>query len=78
MAMSWEYEVVVIGAESPGLLNLTGGQVDGGELRRQMNRLGGQGWELVTAIDTNYVNGATRQVMLLFKRPIAAAQAADE
>jgi hypothetical protein len=37
---------------------------------KEMNRMGQAGWELVSALDTNSSNGATRFVILIFKRPL--------
>jgi hypothetical protein len=34
-----------------------------------MNRLGSQGWELVSAFDTSRGGGGTRDVIAVFKRP---------
>ena len=77
--MQWEYEMMVIGAENPGFRTLTGGQFNDNALHRAMNKLGSQGWELVTAFDTNYIKGATRDIVLLFKRPrVTTAMPADQ
>jgi hypothetical protein len=36
-----------------------------------MNELGSQGWELVTGFDTNKSYGETRDVVVIFKRPVS-------
>jgi hypothetical protein len=62
--MKWEYRALKI--EPKGLL---GGIVDAGEFERALNELGNQGWELVTAFDTNLSHGASREVIAVLKRP---------
>lgn len=62
--MMWEYRMVKIATTG-----LSGGKLDEHALTAYMNDLGSQGWELVTAFDTNQVYGATRDVVAVFKRP---------
>jgi hypothetical protein len=62
----WEYEVLKL--EPGGLL---GDKMDVEEMREILNSKGRQGWELVGGFDTNYGEGATREVILLLKRPLA-------
>ena len=38
------------------------------ELDKYMNTLGAEGWELVSAFDTNEAYGASRDVIAIFKR----------
>ncbi|HEX8311935.1 MAG TPA: DUF4177 domain-containing protein [Chthoniobacteraceae bacterium] len=40
------------------------------ELNVDLNRFGAQGWELVSAFDTNKNQGGTRDVVFIFKRPL--------
>lgn len=61
----WEYKAVKI--EAHGVL---GGNIDLKELEREFNVQGREGWELVSAMDTNLVEGATRYVVGLFKRSL--------
>ena len=61
--MNWEYKTIKLGAR--GFL---GGKIDESELDARMKRLGADGWELVTAFDTNTVDGKTRDVVAIFKR----------
>lgn len=63
--MRWEYKTVQFAAK--GFL---GGKLDSGQIEAHMNSLGAEGWELVTAFDTNYGQGATRDVLIIFKRPV--------
>ncbi len=63
--MKWEYRTVKF--ESKGML---GGHVNEAKIDASLNDLGGQGWELVSAFDTNsFAQGATRWLVFLFKRP---------
>ena len=62
--MKWEYKTIKLRAK--GLL---GGKTDEVQLDAMMNELGGQGWELAAAFDTNEAYGSTRDVLMIFKRP---------
>lgn len=63
--MNWEYKTIKLGAT--GIL---GGKVNENELDTMMNRLGMQGWELAAALDTNKDFGDTKDVVVIFKRPV--------
>ena len=65
--MQWEYRTVKLSAMG-GFL---GGKFDETKLDDAMNRLGAEGWELAAALDTNQGYGATRDIVVLFKRPKA-------
>ena len=45
-----------------------GGKVDIDELQAALNSYGQEGWELVSAFDTSYAEGASREVILILKR----------
>ena len=62
----WSYEVIKI--EATGFF--VGGNVDEDEIRAEMNRLGREGWELATSVETNANQGASKYILLLFKRPV--------
>jgi hypothetical protein len=62
----WEYETVKL---EPG--GFFGGKVDVDELRATLRDLGRKGWELVSAFDTNFGQGTTRELILILKRPAA-------
>ncbi len=47
-----------------------GGKVDSDHFRDELNRLGGDGWELVSCVSTNQGNGYTRSIVSVFKRKI--------
>ena len=61
--MNWEYKTIKLGAS-----RFFGGKIDESDLDARMNRLGADGWELVTAFDTNTADGKTRDVVAIFKR----------
>ena len=64
MATQWEYKTVALTAG--GFL---GGLLDRQKFEELLNALGRDGWELVNAFDTNSYQGATRDVVAVFKRP---------
>ena len=64
--MKWEYMTLMLPAT--GLV--LGGKIDGQEFTNRLNRLGGEGWELVTVFDTNMSEGKTRDVIAVLKRPL--------
>lgn len=61
----WEYKSVK--HKTNGLL---GGIVDTDAFDAALNELGKQGWELVGVFDTNLSNGATRDLVTVFKKPL--------
>lgn len=65
MKTRWEYQVLRI--ETEGMI--VGGNVDPEKLARLLNGAGGEGWELISAFDTNMLNGMTRHIVLVMKRP---------
>jgi hypothetical protein len=48
----------------------TVGNVNPTTFNQTLNWYGSQGWELVSTFDTAGVDGGTRTVVLIFKRPI--------
>ena len=62
----WEYKTLRV--ESHGFF---GGKVDIQQFEDTLNAHGHEGWELVSAFDTNYNNGGTRFVVVILKRPRA-------
>jgi hypothetical protein len=61
--MKWEYKVLKI--NTTGFM---GGKFDDEALTREMNDLGRDNWELVSGFDTKMGQGATRNIVLIFKR----------
>lgn len=47
-----------------------GGHVDRADLEEELNRLGREGWELVSAVASNAGNGYTREIVCIFKKKI--------
>jgi hypothetical protein len=68
--MKWEYMTVLADA-SGGFL---GGKFKAQPLTDRLNDLGTEGWELVSAFDTNMLHGQSRDVVLIFKRPLPSEQ----
>ena len=63
---SWEYRTIKV--KTKGFL---GGKVDLDELEGELNRLGQEGWELVSTFETNMSDGVSREVVCIFKRKAA-------
>ncbi len=59
----WEYKTVKVLAKG-----LMGGVVDNNEFTERLNRLGEQGWELVSCFTTNQSYGSSREVTAVMKR----------
>ena len=66
--MRWEYFVHTINVE--GMLPVFSGKVKPNELQDLLNEYGLDGWELISAFDTNAAQGASKLIVLTFKRPI--------
>jgi hypothetical protein len=69
--MGWEYRTVVFDFDAEALLS-AGGLFNEQKFHHELNRLGWDGWELVSVFDTNRVQGGTRYVVGVFKRPLTA------
>ena len=63
--MKWEYMLLTLAAKTWFL----GGAIDAQKLTDRLNELGADGWELVSTFDTNMLNGQTRDVVAVLKRP---------
>jgi len=59
----WEYKTVKI--EAKGFL---GGVVDTTALDALLNQYGQLGWNLMSVFDTNTYQGASREIVAVFKR----------
>ena len=64
--MKWEYMTLVMPASG----FLLGGKIDGQKLTDRLNQLGKERWELVSVFDTNMIEGKTRDVYAILKRPM--------
>lgn len=61
---TWEYLTLQLAATGWFL----GGKLDVDALNLRLNELGREGWEMVSAFDTNMLHGQTREVMVILKR----------
>ena len=66
--MKWEYKTLLWDARK-GVL---GGNIDRQGLEDQLNLLGGDSWELVSASSPNMEGGSTRNLVLILKRPTSS------
>lgn len=61
----WEYKTIKV--ETKGF---RGGILETEEFDEELNRMGRAGWELVSAFVTALGNGASREAVAVFKRPL--------
>lgn len=61
----WEYRTVKY--KTGGFL---GGKIDEQEFEDMLNKLGYEGWELISCFDTSLGQGASRDVVAIFKRGV--------
>ncbi len=64
--MKWEYLTMMLPAS--GII--LGGKIDGQKFTDRLNKIGGEVWELVSVFDTNMLDGQTRDVIAVLKRPM--------
>ena len=64
----WEYNVETFDSSS-GFFSV-GGEFDTDRIQERLNKLGSDGWELVSMMDTNLSGGISRYIYATFKRPI--------
>lgn len=64
MGNTWEYKVLTLKPEKPGLFSMSS-VPDDDEATRIINREGSKGWELVSAVNIL----ASQPLRLFFKRP---------
>ncbi len=60
----WEYKTIKF--KTSGFFS--GGNLDQQEFEESLNELGFQGWELVSAVDTNKIHGTSNYIIAIFKR----------
>ncbi len=70
----WEYKTVKFAAEGWFL----GGKVDDKGLEEALNRLGSQGWRLVTIVTSSQGHGQTRDIVAVLERERAEPGAAGD
>jgi len=59
----FEYKTLVIDTEG-----FFGGKVDTGELEDRINMFGDAGWEMIGTTTTNQSYGASKSIVIFFKR----------
>lgn len=64
--MKWEYQTVKLNLA--GGWNLSGVNFDVDVVQEFANRLGSEGWELVSAFTLNAGNGYSKETVFIFKR----------
>jgi hypothetical protein len=62
--MKWEYKTIKLNTSKYILASV----FEEGKLDQIMNQMGAEGWELVTAFDTNVGSGQTKDIVAIFKR----------
>ena len=60
-----KYEYKVIKTTEDGFWDP---KVDEKDVETELNKLGSEGWELTSVIDTNTYQGKTKEIVLFFKR----------
>jgi len=63
-----KFEYTVLDVPSKGFF---GGKVDYAALTAKLNDLGKKGWEVISGIDTNIHQGASRAVIIILKRELS-------
>ncbi len=66
--MKWEYQTVKFNIA--GGWNLSGVDFDVDVVQEFTNRLGSEGWELVSAFPVNSGHGHSKEIVFIFKRPL--------
>ena len=67
--MGWEYHTLTFDFSSEAFIS-QGGLFNSQKFNRELNRLGWDGWELADVFDTNRVQGGTKFVVAVLKRPL--------
>jgi hypothetical protein len=62
----WEYKTAKLDTKGWFI----GGILDTQTFDQLLNNMGRDGWELVSAFDTNQAYGASREAVAVFKRPV--------
>lgn len=62
----WEYSAIKMLTKG-----FSGGILEMQDFDAELNRMGAEGWELVSCFDTNQAHGQTREVVSVFKRKIS-------
>lgn len=62
----YEYYTYVYNTEG-----IMGGKVDVNVFQNELNKLGSDGWELVSSVSTNQANGYSKSIVSIFKRKLS-------
>ena len=62
----WEYTSLKVEAKGWFI----GGKLDQDEFDNRLNQLGRDGWEVVSVFDTNMMDGQSREIIAVLKRPL--------
>lgn len=74
--MGWEYQTIQFDFTGEAFFT-QGGLFNSQSFNRELNRLGWDGWELVSTFDTNRREGGTRFVVAVFKRALTPERKAE-
>ena len=66
----WEYKTLEF--EAKGFW--VGGKVDSAKMNDEFNKAGMDGWELVSMVNTNQYQGASRKIIAVLKRKKASTK----
>ena len=60
-----KYEYKVVKTEESGFSDP---KLDASNVEVELNKLGSEGWELTSVVDTNTYQGKTKEIVMFFKR----------
>jgi hypothetical protein len=63
-----QFEYDVLKVDIKGGFFSAGGEVDANALRLKLKKYGDNGWELVNTVDTAMAQGASRNLIFIFKK----------
>lgn len=74
--MGWEYHTSKFNFDREAFIS-QGGLFNSEKFTFELNRLGWDGWELVSVAETNDVHGSTNFIVAIFKRPLTDQRRAE-
>lgn len=66
----WEYKTLEFNTKGFWI----GGKLDINHFNQELNKAGADGWELVSTVNTNQYQGASRKIIATFKRKKASVK----
>jgi len=69
MTAKWEY--TIYSHQQPSKFLRGAGDIPAAEISAQLNKLGAEGWEVVSAFPVALGSGATHELGFLLKRPLS-------